>query len=593
MVFHNPWGLLALLAIPAIVTLHFFRDRRRVRRVGGLHLWQFARIRMPIGRRWQRLIRSLSLLFQILAALLLALLIAGVDRPLRTSSLHYTIVLDDTVSMQARQDDSAAERARGVIQSWARDEDKFTLIAAGARPRLLAGPFADRTALVEALDRWMPQSPSLVLESAVDLAGKFTAGEAKALYVTDDEAPSRAFGESLEVYAVGHKLENVAIDFADRFRATPEKDRFHVTLQSYALIDREATLRAWMGETEIFSQVVNLEPGRPISLGFETAQIEAPVRLTIDEDALVADNSAILSPVAIKSVRVAAAGFNDSVNEYMKRAIVAVPYTAMIDDPAAAHLVLSASPTDADRTTPWRVCLFPDSAKVPNPRVVQGRDIVVDHKHRLTSGVTVEGLIWPYRDDGPTTESNSRVLMSHGGHALLSMTARPAGRGLWRLNLLADRTNIFRHPAWPVLVQGLVEECREAMPGIVRTNLRVGEPISLRLPPDIDEAAPFQLLREGRPFAQYDEAIEEIPELPAGQYALRDRDARSLASFSVNLFAPGESDLRAMSSHEGDLDQLIPEALRRTETNRPLFFILILSMIGLMALSWVFQDTSR
>src|SRR4051794_33398036 len=138
MIFLNPWGLLALLSIPAIVALHFFRDRRRVRRIGGLHLWEFARVKLPAGRRLDRLIRSLPLLFQLLAALVLSLLIAGMDWPTRLQARHFTVIADDSISMQARaHNTSSAERAVSAATGWAHDSDRFTLVAAGARPHLM------------------------------------------------------------------------------------------------------------------------------------------------------------------------------------------------------------------------------------------------------------------------------------------------------------------------------------------------------------------------------------------------------------------------------------------------------------------------
>jgi hypothetical protein len=43
MMFATPLGLLALLAIPAIVAIHLFRRRFPVRPVAGLFLWQIRR----------------------------------------------------------------------------------------------------------------------------------------------------------------------------------------------------------------------------------------------------------------------------------------------------------------------------------------------------------------------------------------------------------------------------------------------------------------------------------------------------------------------------------------------------------------------
>jgi hypothetical protein len=48
--FAAPLGLLALLAIPAIVAIHLFRRRFPVRPVAGLFLWQIGRQTPEAGR---------------------------------------------------------------------------------------------------------------------------------------------------------------------------------------------------------------------------------------------------------------------------------------------------------------------------------------------------------------------------------------------------------------------------------------------------------------------------------------------------------------------------------------------------------------
>ena len=77
MIFTAPLGLLALLAVPAIVGIHLFRRRFPRRPVAGLFLWQSVQ-RMPeTGGRVARLPITASLILECLAALMLALLLAG------------------------------------------------------------------------------------------------------------------------------------------------------------------------------------------------------------------------------------------------------------------------------------------------------------------------------------------------------------------------------------------------------------------------------------------------------------------------------------------------------------------------------------
>ena len=61
MTFAAPLGLLALLAIPAIVAIHLFRRRFPVRPVAGLFLWQIGRQTPEAGRTIDRLPITTSL----------------------------------------------------------------------------------------------------------------------------------------------------------------------------------------------------------------------------------------------------------------------------------------------------------------------------------------------------------------------------------------------------------------------------------------------------------------------------------------------------------------------------------------------------
>src|SRR5690606_40820235 len=73
----------------------------------------------PYSPLFRSLRGSLPLLFQLLAALLLALLLAGFDIPLKKAARHYSIILDDSVSMQARDRKSTRLNSSHVKSSYA------------------------------------------------------------------------------------------------------------------------------------------------------------------------------------------------------------------------------------------------------------------------------------------------------------------------------------------------------------------------------------------------------------------------------------------------------------------------------------------
>jgi hypothetical protein len=101
-VFAYPLGLLALLAVPAIVALHFFRRRFQPRVVSALFLWGAPDPTPMSGRKRERLRVSGSLLCEIAAALCAAFFLAGPRGCAGESARHLVVVLDGSASMGAR-----------------------------------------------------------------------------------------------------------------------------------------------------------------------------------------------------------------------------------------------------------------------------------------------------------------------------------------------------------------------------------------------------------------------------------------------------------------------------------------------------------
>src|SRR3954471_11213153 len=74
--FANPWGLLGLLAIPAILVIHMLREKSRRVRVSTLFLLPPLLPRTPHGRAIHFLQNSIPLWLQLLSALLATWLLA-------------------------------------------------------------------------------------------------------------------------------------------------------------------------------------------------------------------------------------------------------------------------------------------------------------------------------------------------------------------------------------------------------------------------------------------------------------------------------------------------------------------------------------
>ena len=129
MYFANPWGLVALAAVPAIIAIHLFHRRFPPLVVAGLHLWTPETRQTLAGRRVERLPVSTSLILELLAAVLLA---AGLSEPHfggLSEAVHLVVVLDSSASMSAKAPgsggvsfrDADRERTQEFLLRWSPD----------------------------------------------------------------------------------------------------------------------------------------------------------------------------------------------------------------------------------------------------------------------------------------------------------------------------------------------------------------------------------------------------------------------------------------------------------------------------------------
>src|SRR5262245_7829109 len=214
MTFTSPLGLLALLAIPAIVVIHLFRRRFPPRPIAGLFLWQIAQQTPQGGGRISKLPITASLILECLAALALALILAGARIRPASLSEHLVILLDDSASMAAvnaqnqSPRDRAVQRAQDEIERLGRGA-RVTLIESGERPIVIAGPAVLAVEAAPALAGWKPQAQHHSLALGLRLAREL-AGKTGRMLVLSDALPDDPI-EGVRWIAVGEPLANVGI----------------------------------------------------------------------------------------------------------------------------------------------------------------------------------------------------------------------------------------------------------------------------------------------------------------------------------------------------------------------------------------------
>ena len=612
MIFATPIGLLALLAIPAIVAIHLFRRRFPVRPVAGLFLWQIGRQMPEGGGKLTRLPITTSLMLECLAALALALILAGARLAPAAVSPHLVALLDDSASMAAVNDRGESARSRAVRRVL--DEiDRLgnralvTIVQSGLRPSVLAGPAAPAIEARRALEAWKPEAPHHSLALGLRVAREL-AGRTSRLMVITDAMPSPAPADGALWVSVGEPLANVGIMAAERTLDTSAgKGTVALTLGNFSdtAVRRRVTIST--GDQELLTRALDLPPGIS-SLILPLPPGLPPVRVAIDNDALARDNEVIVAEPHPRVVGVATPLAEGRGRQALLKALAAVAGVTQQQD--SPHLVF-ADAAELDRPPApgtWRIGFGggpPSWLAKGEPRDFVG-PFVLEKRHPLLLGVSLGGVVWS--GAMPLVEA-ARPVVSAGDRLLIGMP--PPGRAgsepAFLFNLDLEHTNLIRSPDWPILISNVVEMRRQALPGPERWNYRVGEWVRVRLgrdpkgplrircgPVERPLLAPRSPKGEGGPASG---ELEFIAPSPGGLLQIVEKaDGADVVLFELGVNFLDESEANLRDRARGEAGEFGDVTGLRAETgpaSDPLFWLLLTIGGAALIANWCLLAPAR
>ena len=598
MTFATPLGLLALVAIPTIVAIHLFRRRFPPRPVAGLFLWQTIRQAPAEGRKIGPLPITTSLILECLAALALALILAGARLNSADVSRHLVVLLDDSASMAAANQAGQSARDRAV-QRVLQEIDllgrraRVSIVLSGDRPAVLAGPAAYAMEARSALEAWKPEAADHSLALGLRLARELAGATGSLMIVSDQTADVRGqddVGRALWV-AVGQPLANVGITSAER-SLLPEEGRGGISLTlvntSSAAVRRQVSVTA--SGKPVATRELDVPPAvssvnLPIPPGLPS------VAVALDNDALARDNAVTLAEPRPRVVGVENRLGDGRGRDALEKALGAV---VGVTPSQTAHLVFAdvAQVDSPVQPGSWRV-LFgapPERWRAAGEPADFAGPFILEKRNPLLLGVTLGGVVWT--GASPLSRTAIHPLASAGDQVLIGVPAdATTADGTFFFNLDLQRTNLIRAPDWPILISNLVEVRRKSLPGPERWNYRVGEWVRVRLPRDpeapvqIRGIGPARTLPPGR-------VLEFVAPSPGGLLQVVEGE-RVLYELGVNFLDEGESDLRRQATADsGDRGGADVRAEGGPATD-PLFWIL-LCLAGAAALTnWVLLSRVR
>ncbi|MBI2930156.1 MAG: BatA domain-containing protein [Planctomycetes bacterium] len=525
----QPWGLLALTAIPVVVGLYFFRQRFQPRPVAGLFLWPSAAEEPPAGRKRSRMEAPLSLFLEVLAALALATLLAGVGWETSRSVPHVIVVLDHSASMAASSD-----RAVGTIEQLCQENPStlLTVILSGPRPQVIVGPAA-RASEQAALKKWKPILPHHAFGPAMTLATRLADAGGDIVVVTDDpDGAAAELGAGVRIRAVGAAQGNVGITMAER-TLDAAGSRVSVRIANFGTQPESRTVTLGVA-----TERIELAPGSDVALAWSVPEGHPIVRVALAEsDTLEWDNAAILLEPKPRAVRVRCTLEDRERIEKACKAVAPVSWLGEAD-PEEPHLGIVSEAGEVSGEV-WQLVIgAPVELRAGPPLEPLLGPYVPDAAHPLMEQLDFRGVIWSgahrLKGDAPVMP-----LLTAGDVPLL-FEWRKGRVPIYVMNIDPKRSNVHKSPAWPLFFHNLMRMRRDALPGLRRWNFRAGETVSFRpaRPSDKvtlkgpDGAEILSVPARGH--------VEFLDTWQPGIYEILESDR-----FAVNLLDPHESDLRS------------------------------------------------
>lgn len=311
----NPWALLLLAGVPILVLLYFLKLKRPRVTVASALLWQKVLEDLRVNSPFQKLRRTLLLLLQ-LAALLL--LIFALARPFFRAREHRNesliVLLDQSASMQAREPDGRTrlETARDEVLRLAGNlarEDEMMVIAFAGRARVVCGFTANRRTLEEAVHGVLPTDGPTSVAPALMLARSIVNSRPhpRVLLFSDggfEPAVGLDLPVAVEFRRVGTSLPNVGMTGLDVRRSFQNVNAIEmfVGLENFSDQPFAGTMNVRLNDRPLDSKFVEVGPRQTLSQVFDAVMPEGGVlEVAYDvQDALPSDNRAwkiVRSPV--------------------------------------------------------------------------------------------------------------------------------------------------------------------------------------------------------------------------------------------------------------------------------------------------------
>ncbi|GHB92843.1 BatA domain-containing protein [Cerasicoccus arenae] len=471
----NQWGLLGLLAIPAIIAIHCFQRQARPLLISTLFLMPKPQSESRSGRRWEFWRNSWAFWMQILAALLLTILLAQPRIIKDDSTAQVAIVLDASASMSAFRD-SATQTVNHILGDTSRLASNTTWLvrdSLATSQRLYHGE--DANLLRQSLEAWQPTHGTHDAASALRAAQTAVGREGRVIFITDEANPAL---ESLaEVVTVGEPLANVGFTGV----RTDQRDGqpiWQAIIRNYSDTPQQ---RKWWIEgtsgTQTEPQNLSIPANGVRRVGGAFPEEESAISLRLEGDAFTFDDHAPIVHPRPRPVAYIIRG-EQSFAEWIRKAVARIPgiqYGAVDGQTDLGVHSLTSPERLTTLPQPYAIAFAKQGADVGSLSAPQS----FVEAHPLVEGLTFNGLVIQREDELPLPPSdNAVVLVWSANEPLIYLESTAQGRVLvFRFD--PAQSNLDRLPAYVILLNRFIATARQQRRSPWRENFETHQALPL------------------------------------------------------------------------------------------------------------------
>ncbi len=584
----QPWGLLALLGIPALVVVHCLQQRPQTRRVSTLFLWETVPMSATSGRRWTRFDPSWLFWLQCLMVLLLTWLLCQPRFLQRQPMAAVAIVLDGSRSMQAFRPE-LREAVQGVIQDFSSRRlpvNWLLLDHDSGRARLYQGN--DAGALLARLDAWQPNDNTRDPSAALRLARSHAGTEGNVMFLTDS-APA-ALPYQADWIAVGRVLDNVGLaGVSISHEDSGYRWQVAVLNRSKHPQRRRWNLRLDNGQ-QTPQQELELPPDGVQLLAGSWPDPCQRLELHLEADAFAADDQVAMVRPQPAPLRLQCSPALTPLGRKLEKALDNVLLLTMASNEAPADIDMLALPGATPLPAMARagvVFLTPE----PNAAPTLAAEPVITTSHPLMAGLEWHGLLVP---NVPRLQASAaaQVLLWQGQTPLVFLEPlnrnTPGSCLCWNMPL--EGSHLMQMGSFIVLMHRWFEQQRLEKRVAVQANLECGQALqgAFALPESDASTGPrLSLQRQnihGQPQGERVPIIGAARVEAPGFYQLS-RAGWPDAQLAVAVADPQESDFSACVSSASRRTWADQRRLQLSDED-PHWRWCVLALLALLLLSW-------